>query len=71
MGSSGGIRGWLANLPKRIVRSVPWAHVEPAGLGVGSPEPGDLDEREERKRQAEEVWRSDEADRSEPAADDR
>jgi hypothetical protein len=53
-----GLSRWLAGLPTRIVHGVPWAHVEPAGLGIGTPETGDVDEREARKRRARETWRS-------------
>ena len=55
---TGAVRNWLAGLPTRIVHGVPWAHVEPAGLGVGTAEAGDVEEREARKRRAREIWRS-------------
>jgi hypothetical protein len=52
-----GVRRLLADLPGRIVRGVPWANVEPAGLGVGSARAEELDEREARERHEREVWR--------------
>jgi hypothetical protein len=54
-----GLRKTLAELPSRIVHAVPWAHIEPAGLGVGTAAPEDLDEREARERRERETWRSD------------
>lgn len=51
-------RKWLAGLPSRMVRGVSWAHVEPAGLGIGGAESGDVDEREARARRTREMWRS-------------
>lgn len=50
-------RRWLASLPGRMARGVPWAHVEPAGLGVGSARAEDPAEREARERREREVWR--------------
>ena len=51
-------RTLLRSLPSRMVHGVPWAHVEPAGLGVGTADSGDVEEREARKRRARETWRA-------------
>jgi len=46
-----------------MAHGMPWAHVEPVGLGVGTPEAAEVEEREARKRREREVWRStDDAD---------
>ena len=57
-GRVGALKAWLAGLPDKMAHGVPWAHVEPAGLGVGTPEAGDVEEREARKRREREIWRS-------------
>jgi hypothetical protein len=64
-GKVGRLRSWLGALPSRMARGVPWAHVEPAGLGVGPSDAGDVDEREARRRHEREVWRSND----EPSSD--
>jgi hypothetical protein len=55
---AGRLRRWLVGLPSKMARGVPWAHVEPAGLGVGPTDAGDVREREAHRRTAREVWRS-------------
>ena len=53
------LRTSLRAVPSRMVHGVRWAHVEPAGLGVGTAEAGDVEEREARRRHEREVWRAD------------
>jgi hypothetical protein len=54
----------LARLPARLANSVPWAHVEPAGLGAGPTGSGDPDERADQRRRARELWRSEDPGRT-------
>ena len=53
----GRIGRFIARLPGRIVRAVPWAHMEPAGLGAGKVHTEDLDEMERQRRREREVSR--------------
>jgi hypothetical protein len=60
-------RRMIAAIPGRIRRAIPWlpwAHLEPSGLGVGSGPAEDLDEREARKRRERETWRTTEDETS-------
>ena len=51
------VRRLFGDLPGRLARGVPWAQVEPAGLGVGTARAEDPDERAARERHEREVWR--------------
>jgi hypothetical protein len=53
----GRIARFLERLPGRIVRAVPWAHMEPAGLGAGPVHVEDLDELERSRREERETLR--------------
>jgi hypothetical protein len=57
---------FVTQLPGRIVRAVPWAHMEPAGLGAGTVHTQDLDEIEQERRQDREVLRRDDDWRPNP-----
>jgi hypothetical protein len=58
----GRIARFLGRLPGRIVHAVPWAHMEPAGLGAGKVHTQDLDEMElERRRDRETLRREDDS----------
>jgi hypothetical protein len=58
----GRIVRFVSRLPGRIVRAVPWAHMEPAGLGAGNVHTQDLDEMEsERRRERENLRREDDS----------
>jgi len=56
-GFIGRIARFIERLPGRLVRAVPWAHMEPTGLGAGRVHTEDLDELERQRRQAHESQR--------------
>jgi len=56
----------VAHLPRRLLASAGWSHMEPTGLGVGAVHTGDADEMEAERRRERETRRR-EKDEDRPA----